>query len=117
MPADQLQVHLIIEHDDDLDRMAERVSEALGLPLARTGSDGFPDDRSQDRYEGSTLGMAWSLRGSERNGRRRYRLTGSTHSRISTGAGGTVSLDEPVRTLLARAGLEARTPAETRARR
>ena len=117
MPADYLELHLLFEHTDGLDTTAERVSSALGVPLTRTVADVAPDDRSQDRYEGRALGMAWSLRASAVDGDHRFRLTGATRSAISAGRDGAISLDEPVRTLLSRAGFEAITLAEYRERR
>ncbi|MFK7928847.1 MAG: hypothetical protein AB8H79_11710 [Myxococcota bacterium] len=117
MAADYLELSLLFEHSEDLETTAERVASTLGVSLVRVVADGFPDDRSQDRFEGSALGLAISLRGKDRPTGRRYRLTGATRSQISVGREGRVSLDEPVRTLLRAAGFEPYTLQEARERK
>lgn len=117
MPADYLQLHVLFEHAESLDATAILVATALDVELVRNPAEGFPDDRSQDRYEGTTLGMTLSLRCSDRPSGRRYRLTGVTRSSISAGAEGRVSLDGVVVTLLKRSGLDACTLTESQARK
>ena len=115
MSVDYLQVHVLFEHPASLDDTAALVAAALDVEFSRTIAEGFPNDRSQDRYEGTTLGMKLSLKGSDRASGRRYRLVGATRSGISAGATGRLSLDDVVLALLKRSGLNGYSLAESRA--